>query len=64
MSINLGDSDGSIRMEFGKYEGENIEDIPEDYLEWLLKRSRHTVVIIDAELKRRESGRRKGKPSP
>jgi hypothetical protein len=27
--------DGTYRLKFGRHKGEKLEDLPEDYLEWL-----------------------------
>ena len=47
-----------MRMPFGQYQGEELEDLPTDYLEWCLEniefRSLSLKLCIQSELQRRE----------
>jgi Putative quorum-sensing-regulated virulence factor len=43
------------RLHFGKYEGWEIRDVPEDYLSWLMNSSQQTADMCKAELERREN---------
>ena len=42
-------------FKFGKYSGQSIEDVPQDYLDWLLKTDQEQISMIEAELTRRKS---------
>jgi Putative quorum-sensing-regulated virulence factor len=44
-----------MKLTFGKYAGEDMRDVPREYLEWLLENSRKTVADVEAELERRDS---------
>lgn len=41
-------------LNYGKYNGRDIREVPRDYLEWLLESSRKTAEAITAELERRD----------
>ena len=41
-------------IEFGKYKGSRLEDLPEDYLLWLLDMRKKDVRIYEGELERRK----------
>jgi Putative quorum-sensing-regulated virulence factor len=41
-------------LSFGKYEGEDIRDVPREYLEWLADQARRNSKAYDAELERRD----------
>ena len=45
----------SRRLEFGKYRGHDIRDVPEDYLQWLIMNSEQTLEMCRRELERREN---------
>ena len=50
-----------MQMPFGKYQGQGLDEIPRDYLEWLLDagiRSKRLRQAITDELDRRASDRR------
>lgn len=42
-------------LKFGKYQGQHISAIPEDYLQWSIKSSKDTISLFEAELERREA---------
>ena len=42
-----------MTLTFGKYAGLDLQQVPVDYLEWLLESMRLTVTEIDSELERR-----------
>lgn len=42
-----------MKLTFGKYNGRDIQAVPGDYLEWLLKNNREMVATLEAELERR-----------
>jgi hypothetical protein len=43
-----------MTLDFGKYRGYSIRDVPREYLDWLLDSNRRTVREIEAELERRD----------
>lgn len=49
------DTDSKVyTFQFGKYAGQSIHDVPQDYLEWLKNKAEEDIVRIDRELMRRE----------
>lgn len=42
-------------MQFGKYKGLDYSEVPEDYLEYLIRTSRDQMVTCQTELMRRKS---------
>jgi Putative quorum-sensing-regulated virulence factor len=52
-----------MQLTFGKYEGQEIEDVPHDYLLWLYRRNRPLQAAIERELGI-EPERPKPKPEP
>jgi uncharacterized protein (DUF3820 family) len=42
-------------LEFGKYAGRSISDVPEQYLRWLLEHNGKIVAAVKAELEFRET---------
>jgi hypothetical protein len=42
-------------MTFGKYEGWDIRDVPDDYLQWLIMSTEQTLKMCKDELERREA---------
>src|SRR5262249_25031683 len=56
--FRLGGSGGPAGMsefvfKFGKHQGSYISDVPQDYLEWLVKDADEKLVVYQAELDRR-----------
>lgn len=45
---------GLLNLEFGKYRGWDIEEVPRDYLEWLLDRADKQAEMLRGELERRD----------
>lgn len=43
-----------MTFEFGKYRGYDIQEVPLDYLEWLLKINKEMIERCEAEIRRRE----------
>ena len=43
------------RLTFGKYKDDPIEEVPADYLEWLIYSSERSITIAKKELARREA---------
>jgi hypothetical protein len=41
-------------LKFGKYQDQDIRDVPREYLEWLLQSNKETVRAVEEELVRRE----------
>lgn len=41
-------------LSYGKYRGKALQEVPREYLEWLLASSRETVAAVEAELERRD----------
>lgn len=42
-------------MQFGKYKGLDYSEVPEDYLEYIIRSSRDNMVLCQTELMRRKS---------
>ena len=40
-------------LQFGKYRGCSIRQVPDEYLDWLLKTQKETVQAIETEIERR-----------
>lgn len=40
-------------LRFGKYKGQQITDVPTEYLEWLVQQNKNTLADIEEELERR-----------
>jgi hypothetical protein len=45
----------AIRINFGKYSGQEISEIPREYLEWLRKANDEINALINTELERRDA---------
>lgn len=43
----------SYIIPFGKHRGERLEDVPEEYIAWLIERQRSTIEMYEKELDRR-----------
>jgi hypothetical protein len=43
-----------MKLQFGKYRGHDIQDIPEDYLKWIIQQQQQTLDEYRAELARRQ----------
>lgn len=43
-----------MTIEFGKYRGYDIREVPKEYLDWLLDKNRRMVREIEAEIDRRD----------
>jgi hypothetical protein len=41
------------KLGFGKYKDTPMDEVPEDYLEWIIQSSRDRIVELETELKRR-----------
>jgi hypothetical protein len=41
------------QIDFGKYKGEDIENVPPDYLRWLIRNSQEKIDMCESELRRR-----------
>ncbi len=41
-------------LQFGKYKGRRVDQVPEDYLLWMVQWGRQTIEMAEAELARRE----------
>lgn len=41
-------------LKFGKHAGTDIQDVPLDYLEWMLAKCKQDVVLYQGEIERRE----------
>ena len=39
---------------YGKHRGKDLQSVPREYLDWLLRSSRETVAAVEAELQRRD----------
>jgi hypothetical protein len=42
-------------LQFGKYRGRDIRDVPEDYLHWIIQQQQKTLEEYRAELARRQA---------
>jgi len=40
-------------LSFGKYKGQDLSSVPEDYIEWLVDKARNDVATYEGELERR-----------
>lgn len=45
---------GSDVINFGKYKGTRLSDVPEDYVLWMIDNSKKTITLYQAELDRRK----------
>ena len=43
-----------MKLEFGKYRGADLRDVPDGYLEWLISTRREELRLYEAEATRRE----------
>lgn len=43
------------KLQFGKYKGDDIKTVPDDYLQWLISSSEATIKLAKDELERREA---------
>jgi hypothetical protein len=41
------------QIDFGKHKGSDIEDVPNDYLRWLIRSSQEKIDMCENELRRR-----------
>ena len=41
-------------LSYGKHRGKDLQSVPREYLDWLLRSSRETVAAVEAELQRRD----------
>lgn len=41
-------------LQFGKHQGKDIGDVPQDYLLWLINSTEETLKMIEEELERRD----------
>lgn len=44
-----------MKLQFGKYTGYDLRDVPREYLEWLAENNRKTLSDIETELERRDA---------
>lgn len=41
-------------ISFGKYKGSDLQDLPEEYLSWLIENKKQDLAVYEAEVLRRE----------
>lgn len=44
-----------MKIEFGKYKGYDLHDVPENYLLWMIRNSQERIDTFQNELQRREN---------
>lgn len=46
-----------VKMPFGKYKGQNVEDLPTDYIEWCLENIERLSPSLQKEMENQLKGR-------
>jgi hypothetical protein len=54
----------SYIVHFGKHSGKSLEEVPSDYLGWVVREQVQCWELFEAELKRRRQAKRKPPPTP